>query len=582
MSTVNKSMPFLKFTIRRCWCLSYFKKVIIPAIHEYDRLIISFCISIFLFLGAGYGKEWFSEIMKVATFLTWHNLFEIAAILIALSIFVVSYYTYKESGNLRLIIVGNIFLAVGLLDLFHALSFKGMPDFFGVNDHANRATTFWIISRLIIGIGLLIGISIPNERKSRINRFIFTLPVLFLVILIFSIVTYTPSLIPAMYIEGQGLTLIKKILEYIVIILFLLTMYLYMREYKRQKKKLHKLPLLFAAAIMISIFSEISFVSYESVYDVYNYLGHIFKFISYFIIFQIIYAKDIIIPYREVKIAQNELKQYAKNLDVLVQQRTRELEEVNAKLLEDLDYARDLQRSLMPAEMPEEKTIGFYARYVPAERLSGDFYNVFKLDEDHIGLYIGDVAGHGVSAAMLTLFVNQNIKPLKELDEGTEIVSPAIILEDLYKVFNKANFKDETYFVMLYGIYHIKTGVFVYASGGINVEPIIIKSSGALQLLDVKGFAICRLGNLLAPVFLDRSIQFAAGDKILFYTDGLVDVEDKQGEKFSNQELERLLEKFHFLTGRNLAEKIMDHLFQYAEFTNKIKDDITFILIEIR
>ena len=68
-----------------------------------------------------------------------------------------------------------------------------------------------------------------------------------------------------------------------------------------------------------------------------------------------------------------------------------------------------MQRLFLPIQMLQDKR-AFNAKYIPAEHLSGDFYNVVKLDENNIGIYMGDVSGHGVSAAMLTVFANQNIK----------------------------------------------------------------------------------------------------------------------------------------------------------------------------
>src|SRR5690606_25604965 len=99
---------------------------------------------------------------------------------------------------------------------------------------------------------------------------------------------------------------------------------------------------------------------------------------------------------------------YSENLNLLVKQRTKDLEEANTMLLKDIEYAKEMQLRLLPNTLPEDSTVTFNAEYLPAERLSGDFYNVIRLDEENLAIYIGDVAGHGVSAAMLTIFVNQN------------------------------------------------------------------------------------------------------------------------------------------------------------------------------
>ena len=94
--------------------------------------------------------------------------------------------------------------------------------------------------------------------------------------------------------------------------------------------------------------------------------------------------------------------------------------------------------SLLPKQMPKNGSVAFNAEYFAAEHLSGDFYNVVRLDKDNIAIYIGDVSGHGISAAMLTVFVYQNSTQLKEVEEaGSTIIEPGYVLKTIYKSFNK-------------------------------------------------------------------------------------------------------------------------------------------------
>ena len=72
-------------------------------------------------------------------------------------------------------------------------------------------------------------------------------------------------------------------------------------------------------------------------------------------------------------------------------------------------------------KVPENKNISFEVRYFPAERISGDFYSIFKIDEGNIAFYIGDVSGHGVPAAMLTIFLNQTVRSLLDLNNSKVI-----------------------------------------------------------------------------------------------------------------------------------------------------------------
>lgn len=534
--------------------------------------------SMLLFIYIWIFKTAFNNFMSVATFLAWHNIFEFASILAAISIFIVTYYTYEETRSLRMIILGCAFLIMGTLDIFHTLSYKGMEYFLIPNISANRATTFWVLSRMIGSIGVLAAVSLPFNIKSKRKKWMFVVPSLGIIFVLLILVTYFPKSFPTMFIDGYGLTNTKIILEYFIIVVMVLTLGKVYKEY-RETKSIQDY--LFMAGFLMSIFSEIAFASYGSVYDAYNYLGHIYKLLAHFIMFRGIYTENVQMPYREMQKARNELKDYSENLSSLVKQRTKELEDKNGKLLMDLEYAKEIQSALLPTEMPEDNSVSFEAAYLPAERLSGDFYNVIKLDENNFAIYIGDVAGHGVPAAMLTVFANQNIKALRETEKSSEIYQPSSVLNNIYKSFNQTNFNEETYLVMLYGIYNKRDDVFKYASGGINVAPLIIKNTGKVIAMDVRGFAICMMGNFYKPFFEEREIKLEHGDKILFYTDGLVEAENERGDKYTEKHLIDFIESNYFLNKKELGDALLKELFRHMSDSHELKDDVTFLVMEV-
>lgn len=544
-------------------------------------IIFVLMFSIILFVVAAIYNNVFTEIMSVASYLTWHSLFEFASILFCFSIFTVTFFIYDESKKLSMIILGCTFLAIGILDFFHTLSYKGMADFFIPNISANRATILWIFSRTIGSAGFLAAVIIPQDRFCKIRKRFFVIFTILSVFFLFIIATYYPAIIPAMYIEGQGLTQIKIIMEYIIILIMGITFVKLTGLYKKNSKRREYH---FMVAILYLIFSEFAFISYGSVYDAYNYIGHIYKFIAYGILYKAIYVENVSLPYREMKKARYELKEYSDNLNYIVKQRTKELEEINEILMTDIAYAKEMQHLLLPVNMPEDKNVSFVAKYVPAEHLSGDFYNVVKIDENNIGLYIGDVSGHGVSAAMLTMFANQNIKIIKEDDDyfsEPEIMSPGFVLKNLYRAFNKTNFKIETYIVMLYGVYNTQRKTFTYSSAGINVPPLVIRSTGEVLELDVKGFPICKLGEYIMPFFDDRIIQLNTGDKIIFYTDGLVERKDND-ENTNTISFKEYMELNHLLNHIELEQVIEKNLLKYRGSHNVLMDDVTLIIMEVK
>lgn len=545
----------------------------------YNKVIYTFLLSILLYYIAAIYNDVFIHFVSVADYLTWHVIFEFLSILVAFSIFTVTYFVYEESGNLNMIILGCAFLTMGILDAAHTFSFKGMSDFFIPNTTANRATTLWILSRTFGSLGFLLAALIPDFIKTNIKKDIFALVTSAFSISLFIIVTYFPHVFPPMLIENIGLTRTKITMEYIVILIMAVTFIVVSRKFKRTSQRREYQIMI---SLILLIFSEFAFTNYGSVYDAFNYIGHLYKIIAYMILYKAIYIENVSEPYRQMKKARKELKEYPDNLHLIVKQRTKELVELNSILMKDIEYAREMQLCLMPSKMHEDMSVSFCAEYLPTERLSGDFYNVIKLDENNVALYIGDVAGHGVAAAMLTMFANQNIVPLKQDENSIRILSPGAVLSALYKGFNKTNFSDETYIIILYGIYNIETKLFTYASAGMNVPPYIIKNSGEILDLDSKGFSICKLGEYIVPSYKDRTIQVESGDKLLFYSDGLVEAKNIVNEIYGQDKMKEFLKNNHTLNAKELKLALKDNLIKHIGHIDRLMDDITFLIMEVK
>lgn len=563
-------------------------KSLLNRINDYKQLIWLIAVAVVsavLFENLYLFEPLFSRAVNVSQYLSWHVIFEFISILVSLCVFILPYYAYRQNRRLRGIMIANIFLTTGIIDTLHTLSYKGMPFFFVENSASNRATTFWIIARLVGAIGLTLVSFIKINRKSNTDRrFFLSVSVLFS-LAVFIVVTYFPNFLPVMYDEKTGVTLIKKLLEYVVIAFLCFAGVMYLRQYLKNRDNSN---LLFTVAIVASIFSELAFVRYNSVYDIYNYAGHAYKFISYFIVFRVAFVNNIEKPYLALNKAKDRLKKYAGNLNRLVAQRTAELQNanhnlnlLNQKLLEDLEYARDIQNAMLPDKLPDSEQVTFEARYYPAERVSGDFYNIFRLDERRIGMYIGDVSGHGVPAALLTMFLNRSIKTAKEQDgKRFEVIEPAKVLENLYESYNKVNFKDEVYILVLYAIYNIETRELTYSSAGINAKPLVVKSNSEVTEIDISGLPICKLMNISPAHYTDATIQLETGDRVFFYTDGLVEHNDeRKGETFTLVQLKELLSENNGGSSELFSE--IDRKIRRISGNTGLTDDATFFMLQV-
>ncbi len=524
-------------------------------------------------------EEPFSKIMSVATYLTWHNLFELSAIIAGMAIFLISFYTYDQTRSLRAILLGNMMLAAGILDAFHMLSYKGMPAFFIENAAANRATTFWITARLISGAGFLTVSLLSNDRKCSVKKGYFTAAAFLTAILVFIIATWFPSYLPVMYIEGTGLTTVKKLLEYFIMLMLIIASAGYLYKSVKNRDKMY---LVMFCALLVSVLSEFTFTIYIDVYGIYNYAGHILKVVSMFVIFRAIFSKHIKTPYIALSNAQKTLRDYADNLDRIVEQRTRQLKIINKRLMEDLEYAREIQKSMLPVYLPDTPDIGFSSVYLSAERLSGDFYDVFKLDESNIGFYLCDVSGHGVPAAMLTVFLKQCVDSIVEADrhKGT-ISSPSCVLQKVYDAFNQSNFKDDVYIVLIYLIYNIREKELIYSSAGLNETPVLIHADGQVNEINISGFPICRLKEVYKAAYKEFKIPVERGDRLYLYTDGLVEARNKQNALYSPDRLKQFLKGHGNKPLSELTAMVSKELHDFSA-GEKLNDDVTMLAVEIR
>lgn len=243
----------------------------------------------------------------------------------------------------------------------------------------------------------------------------------------------------------------------------------------------------------------------------------------------------------------------------------------NQKLQADLNIARRLQCSLLPRHTSDAR-IDFSFLYRPCEALGGDFVDIFNIDENHKGVYIADVSGHGVSASMLTVFLRSTIDK-KNLD-------PADTLKKLYEEFNRSNFDQDLYITVFFAVIDLSGKRITYSNAGHNVSPIIF-SNDRFELLRVPGIPICDW--LEAPVYINKTAELLPNDRIFLYTDGIVEVKNPDNEQYGE---ERLLE---VLFGKSYSPSLMldmviQSVSEFSEFDNLsgLSDDITMALLEIK
>jgi sigma-B regulation protein RsbU (phosphoserine phosphatase) len=182
---------------------------------------------------------------------------------------------------------------------------------------------------------------------------------------------------------------------------------------------------------------------------------------------------------------------------------------------EELELARRIQVSFLPRVLPEAPHVRFAVHYRPCGRVGGDFYDVFRLDEHHVGFYIADAMGHGVPASLLTIFLKRGVRPKEIEGNGYRLVPPGEVLQRLNHELIEQSLADNPFITMAYGLLDTRAGILRFARAG-HPHPAHVPATGEVGQVRVEGSLL----GLFEAQFPVRTLALAPGDKVLLHTDG--------------------------------------------------------------
>ncbi len=254
----------------------------------------------------------------------------------------------------------------------------------------------------------------------------------------------------------------------------------------------------------------------------------------------------------------------------------------DAELEESLVSATHIQKSLVPPSPPKISQVDFGWNFLPCQKVGGDLFNVIKLDEDHVMLYMLDVSGHGFPAAMVTVAISQTLSPtmghLVKRQVTTapyyELPPPAEVLDTLDRIYPVERF--EKFFTICYMLLNFKTGLLRYSNAA-GPLPLLIRADGRREFLSAGG-TIIGMGGILP--FEEAQIQLEPGDRVFLFTDGILEQENSAQQQFG---LERLVEQ---LAGgmatplRSLCDQVTDSVLEFSGAVSA-QDDMTVLALEL-
>lgn len=273
----------------------------------------------------------------------------------------------------------------------------------------------------------------------------------------------------------------------------------------------------------------------------------------------------------------NQLQKERESLEQKVYLRTVELDqknkilsERNEEILRDMEIASRLQNNLLPQHSPSYDRYKIYSQYHPMDHIGGDFFDFLEMRENKIGILLGDVSGHGIAAAFITSMVKNIVAANRFL-----LPNP----KDFFKNLNEELLEKIYYHFVTaaYGVFDLEKSEMTFSSAG-QVPPLFYKKeTDEIIELKTEGTILGAVPNL---EFNEQIIHLDSGDRILFFTDGIMEVFDCHKEQLGMERLKAAFRETKDLHG----DEVFNHLIEVAKLhsdTGEFNDDVALVLVEV-
>jgi len=244
------------------------------------------------------------------------------------------------------------------------------------------------------------------------------------------------------------------------------------------------------------------------------------------------------------------------------------------RLESELTIAREVQKQLFPKDVPYTKTLELKGVCSPARMVSGDYYDFMALGEESLAFAIGDVAGKGISAALLMATIQSTMRTQLGANNGASprLLSTAKLVATLNRQLY-ANTSLEKYATFYFALYHEDTHSLTYTNAG-HLSPILLRA-GELLMLESTGTVV---GAFPAARYEERTIALEHGDLLVAYTDGIVEPENAYGEMFGEDRLKDLISKYAHADSSELIARTMEAVNEWTG-AGELQDDMTMVVV---
>ncbi len=281
--------------------------------------------------------------------------------------------------------------------------------------------------------------------------------------------------------------------------------------------------------------------------------------------------------------AFNSMTQQLQEAFAKIDRQNQDLSQANQRMKRDLDAAARVQQTLLPDNLPEVQGLTFAWSYKPCDELAGDALNIVRINDDLIAVYLLDVSGHGVPAALLSVTATRSLHPRAGgaaslvAGPGTnpEAVDPVQVASRLNTLYPMASNGDH-YFTMIYGLLDVHTRRLRFTVAG-HPGPILAPQREQPRRLEVPGFAI---GMIEEAEYDESVIELQPGDRLYLHSDGLTEEVNAQGEMFGDK---RLLSAIAEGQGLNLEDSVESLVREVVAWRGEdhLRDDVSILAIAV-
>jgi sigma-B regulation protein RsbU (phosphoserine phosphatase) len=204
-------------------------------------------------------------------------------------------------------------------------------------------------------------------------------------------------------------------------------------------------------------------------------------------------------------------------------EKTAEFHRINKRLQQayqqidlELQLAQRIQSSFLPHALPQVPHVRFAVHYLLCGRVGGDFYDVFRLDEKHVGFYVADAMGHGVPASLLTIFVKKGVRPKEVFGNQYRLIPPDEVLSRLNRDLIEQELSEHPFITMVYALLDHQNGTLQFSRAG-HPYPLYVPHNGPPRFWQQEGLLL----GVLDATYPVQAHRLEPGDKVLLYSDGI-------------------------------------------------------------